>query len=233
MQLEIATKDGKKGRSFRAELLSWIDAPGLFEAGQADTNNHRPAWMVIAASEQESRAFVANLKKGVRAEKADKGYSRSFDRFQLLKSAGYQTHQQRCGDAVVTTFFLPELFTVNPGMVDPYGVQFIMLPGQGWYEAQTIPKEDAEALLFLAYLDRRTRFPFPQDAAFARKLLDRCFKEGLVASADRERSHRTRFRYFEHGLGKVGMRGGLAFMSTHNVFGEILADEIKSWSGEL
>lgn len=232
LQLEIVTGKGKKGRSFRADLLAWIDAPDMFENGGVG-NNNRPIWITVATSEQETRAFVTNFRRGERAEKVSRhSYSRSTDRWQLVKSAGYQIHQQKRGDGVVSTFFLPELFTINPGMVDPDRIQFVMLPSTQWLESQSVSVEDAEALLFLAYLDRRTRFPFPPEVTFARGLFDRCIELGFATRTNSRHGYgytRKRFLYTEHSLENLGMRGGVAFRANHEDFGQILAEEIKKW----
>jgi len=226
MLVQIKTKKGKKGRTFRAELLAWIDAPTLFEAGDTGPNQ-RPVWITVASSELEAKAFQVNFKNGEIAENVKGGYTT--ERWQLLKKAGYASFIQKIGGGVVTTYYLPELFDLNPGMVDPDGIRFIMLPGQGWFDNQELSEEDAEALLFLAYLDRRTRFPFPPDVEFAKSLLVACIELGFATRAQSPYAYREQFKYVEHDFDSVGLRGGLAFNASHGYFGEVLSDEIKKW----
>lgn len=217
MDLTIETKKGSKGRSFSAYMLGWIDAPRFFEAG-TNGKNTRPVWLSVLASEGESRPFCRNLQLGkVAASRVEK--------FELLKTAGYQVRHQRVPEGVISTFFLPDLFVINPGMVDPDQIKFIMLPDPHWLEQQSDP-EGALALLFLAYLDRRCRFPMPPDVGFAQKLLHACLEEGLA--------HQNEDRYYpppqyrEH-FPHLDLPGGVAFLSSHDRFGEVLSKLIQEW----
>lgn len=230
MKIGIHTGESKKGRTFQAELMAWIDAPAFFEGGNADTKNNRPVWVVLASSEQETRAFIANFRNGKVAEKMTGGYSRSTDRWQLLKTSGHHMVQRKAGGGVVTTLFLPELFYINPGMVDPDGIRFIMLPDPVWLAKQS-DTDTAEAMLFMAYIDRRTRFPFPPEPRFAKSLLARCLEIGLASKGQSHYSYgdQRRFTYIEHGLSDLGLPGGIAFRSTHDEFGHVLAAEIRRW----
>lgn len=123
--------DGEKGRSFHAVLLSYCTGRQLWEGGQHD--NVRPIWAMIACSEAESTPFMANLRAGRKANIHGEEKSRSkSDAFELLKSAGYEYHAQRHAEGIVWTVFLPELYRIDPGMVDPEGVKFAMLPDSKW-----------------------------------------------------------------------------------------------------
>lgn len=143
-RLTIAPK-GDKGRIFAADLLAYLQADFLWENG-GNGQGTRPVWMVLASSEHEMRAFVANLLSGRPAERGGR-YSRATDRFEILKSAGYLRYSKRIGNGVVTTFLLPDLFRIDPGMVDPSGIRFCVLPAKAWVAAQRFDLEAARRRL--------------------------------------------------------------------------------------
>lgn len=105
---------------------------------------------MLAASEDELRPFVANLRCGRPAVFA--GGGRTEQKFECLKTAGYRWTMQRTTEGAVTTFFLPDLFCLDPGMVDPKGVGFVVLPPKEWLAEQDLPSSDAVAhVLRLGY----------------------------------------------------------------------------------
>jgi hypothetical protein len=60
---------------------------------------------------------------------------------ELLKSAGYRMLWQRLvggpdGPLAIVTAYLPELFVLDPGLIDPAGVQFVALTPQWWAQQQ-------------------------------------------------------------------------------------------------
>lgn len=120
-------KEGK-GRSFSASLLAFATADGLWEGGRTESNATRPVFLAYAASEGESAPFLANLRLGRRAKMASSGYRRKDPYIELLRSAEYVFSTQRFREGVVVTAYLQELFRVDPGMVDPATVQFVILP---------------------------------------------------------------------------------------------------------
>lgn len=127
-QLIIASETGK-GRSFTAALLAYILADNLWQGGKHD-ENYRPAWMMIAASEHEATPFVENLRAGRRAVLADGSKQRNNKPaiFECLRSAGYRFEAQRHPEGTVWQAYLPDLFRLDPGMVDPQGITFIVSP---------------------------------------------------------------------------------------------------------
>lgn len=128
--LVIESGETGKGRAFSAELLGYVTADALWDGGQAGTTNVvRPVYLTLALSEQEAGPFVANLRAG---RKATLGRDRHPKRFELLRSAGYAFALQRHPEGVLATAYLPELFRLDPGMVDPTGARFVVLPDAGW-----------------------------------------------------------------------------------------------------
>ncbi len=143
-QLVIAPK-GEKGRSFAAELLAAIEVDHLWEYGRTTTDVRRPVWMVVASSEQNMRAFHANLLTGKRAETVSNNSTK--ERWELVPSAGYAHHSRRIGNSVVTTYFLPELLRLDPGMVDPVNIRFMAIPAKAWVDSQSFDLPAARARL--------------------------------------------------------------------------------------
>jgi hypothetical protein len=208
IELEIERGKGK-GRSFSAVLLAHVTADALWEGGGGG-GAKRPAWAMFAGGDAELRPFVANLQGGKKAESCeDKNYSRRKPevRFEFLRSAGYRYAWQREAEGSLATAYLPSLFLADPGMVDPDGVKFVVLPTRSWVDAQTV---DAMALakhmravdgrsvglaeaverardlgalahLFALYLDRRVRCPLVTDARFYYQLFTAFLAAGLAS----------------------------------------------------
>lgn len=196
--------------------LASVEADMLWSGGRTETTNMRPVWSMFVGSDQEMRAFTANLTTGRKAEFPSQTYGRrSVDRIELLKTARYQTVWQREPEGSIVTTFLPELFNMDPGMVDTEGASFIALPTLAWLADQKIddvaaimrhgkdflPKgveleEDILArlvpmsFLFCTYLDRRTRCPLVSDGRFYLQFLLVCLRDGLASwSQDRFYHH--------------------------------------------
>lgn len=250
MRLVIAPK-GDKGRSFSANLLAHAHANTLWENGTSG-DCHRPVWMVVGGTEQEMKAFNANLLTGKKAEiSSDHGYRQRGEKFEILKSAGYMHHSCKIGGGMVTTFYLPDLLRLDPGMVDPAGVKFVVIPALAWVSAQRFDlaaarlrlqslgaegKVTDEALhvalaegsLLLAYLDRRCRFPIPFSPVFGAWLLQAM----ETARALFRTSHQyDRGRYRIDGESHVNALPGYAVQATHEQLGEILSAEVRRWHG--
>jgi hypothetical protein len=256
---EVEGKGNGKGRSFSGYLAAHITADGMWYGGEATTDNQRPVWAVVVASEAESRPLVANLRMGKKAVFVPQNtYSRSRkDRMEFLKSSKFSGLTQRFPDGVATTLYLHDLFTLDPGMVEPDGIKFILALGRdevtrqvwdregalahmaAWLKAP-LPKH-AEAVLdlapyFAAYLDRRSRAPWPADTRFYAMLLYTCLARGL-ASLDGDTSgyHNTpwgvhaRFRLTTEGLDTLGFMPAVAFSASHEDFAALLAEIITSY----
>lgn len=205
----LPAKEGK-GRSFQATLLAYVTADSLWEGGQSNTETTRPVWMMLGGTENELRPFVANLQLGRKAELLSSGYrkNKGSDKFEVLKSVGYQTAWQRTPVGSAVTIFLPDLFRLDPGMVDPKGVEFCILPAKSWLEGITVEEDarnyaqaiirtyDKETLvskdldleyllkiapLFIGYLDRRTRCPLVPDQRFYIQVLLGFLNLGLAS----------------------------------------------------
>ena len=205
----------RKGRAFRGYELASVRADRLWSGGETDTGEiERPVWVMFAAGDQEIRPFIANVAAGRKAALVEpRGDINRGKGLELLRSAGYRFTFQREAEGVIATACIPELFAIDPGMIDPAGVRFVLLPSAEWAMAQEIdtnaivrhvqrltprpPLDDAQvaslaatAFLFAAYLDRRTRAPLPADGRFYVQLLLACLRDGVASWTSPLERHR-------------------------------------------
>jgi len=259
-------KDGKesKGRAFRAFHLAHLKADALWEGGMTETEAIRPVWLMVGGSETEIRPFVTNLMLGKKADMPGRFRSEG-KRFELLKSAGYQYIWQRIPEKgpdgrvdvkAIVMAFLPDLFRMDLGMVDPEGVNFCLLPTNEWVGQSTIdpnpsvvhvrtafgkvgipiPDDDLRqlvptAILFCAFLDRRTRCPLIADTCFYLQLFCSALAQG-IAGWTRGDAHNTWGRHANLYLEEVGIEDvriglGVACKATHGELETFLAEQVK------
>lgn len=252
-----------KGRAFQALCLAAIKADCLWPGGETATQDFRPVWVMFAGSDNSVRPFVANLTLGRKAEFDDKGSNyffcgaRGANRMEILRSAKFQTVYQRETEGTLVTSFLPDLFKLDPGMVDVSGIRFIVLPTREWFLKQTMdvrnivayamrlgyPVDEGQlatlipiSFLFAAYLDRRTRCPLLSDDRFYIQLLLACLSEGLASwGSAAEHSYHTapefgrhsRFMFYEYGTADVGLLPGIACKASHEDMETMLAAQVQ------
>lgn len=134
---EAKSKTGKS-RQFAATYLSSIRADMLWDGGRTDTGKvGRPVYLAIAGTDMALRPFIANLRMGRRADIIKPGY-RSYDEpsaVALLKSVKYDTATQRHGEVTILEFMHPDIWPVEPGMVEPDRVSFLSV-APGWWHAR-------------------------------------------------------------------------------------------------
>jgi hypothetical protein len=135
----IETGQGKKGRSFRATAIALATADGLWESGGSTI---RPVYAQFAGTDAELKSFVANLKAGRKAEKSShrsKGSDK--ERLEFLKTVKYNIAWQREAEGTIVTVYHPELFLLDPGMIDPEGIRFCLFVPTDWAEAQQLDRQ--------------------------------------------------------------------------------------------
>lgn len=235
----IQPKEDGKGRSFSATLVAYVTADRLW-GGAATSDNMRPVYLAFAGTDTELRPFVANLRLGRKAECGYKGR----EKYEVLKSAGFQCSWQRTPVGSLVTLFAPDLFCLDPGMVDPKGVTFCILPARGWLRPADapvpacVPEEHRAdvlglAALFIAYLDRRTRCPLIPDPRFYVQVLAAALDEGFASfskSTTWERQWgRNDSTFLEIDTADVGLAPGLTFCSSHEQLETFLAEQVKTF----
>ena len=142
--VRIEPKDEGKGRTFRATLLASVEADSMWEGGLTGTDDARPVWAMFAASDAELRPFQANLATGRKIIVGKEGshYRRRSDKIELLKTAGYQYTWQREAEGSILTACMMDLFRRDPGMVDPTGACFVVMPTEAWLASPKVDKVD-------------------------------------------------------------------------------------------
>lgn len=239
-KLVIQQQKEGKGRAFTATLVACVEAREILPRGNDAV---RPIFLSLVGSDSELRPFVANLRTGKKAEHGYKGR----ERYEILKSAGYQCAWQRTSKGTLATLFAPDLFCLDPGMVDPKGVVFCLLPARSWLRPLDVPVPDcvpeermADVLglapLFVAYLDRRTRCPLIPDPRFYVQILAHALDQGLArfsrtAASRYGQSWGESSYYEEAGTEDLGLAPGLFFHAGHDVLEQFLADEVKAFFG--
>ena len=240
----VVTHEAANGdkHSYRGWLVGHVIANHAWEGGGGG-NTNRPILMVVAASHGESGPLTAALSRGARA--VVDGNRSNPDRYELLRSAGFRRLVQAEPSGVLTTFYHPDLFRRDPGMVDPDEMALAILPRQSWVKAQHFDaggiathlaltgKEvgaseiDAtwtpQARLFGEALDRRTRAPFPGDDRFLVQILRALVWRGYAVVNDHYGSRR---QHKEVGLDKLGYARGLSFQARQKDIERIIAEEV-------
>lgn len=227
----------RTGRSFDFELVSYVSVPSIQANGAGDTI--RPIWMVIACSEGAVVPVRANLMTGRRFATENE-----HERFELMRSVPMTWEPQRGPGGTLFTVYQPTPFAFDPGFVDPTEISFVFMPPRAWVEAskahlgpraehavrfvQRLLRADpsyysakidpaeyvAQAPLFAAMLDRRTRVPLIPDLAFQLYLLCRWYRE-----------HQTYSRSVKClDTEAVGFSEPLLFSTLHEVFEPFVAE---------
>ena len=247
--------DGDKGRTFEAILLAHVEADRLWDGGSTSPDAIRPVWMMVGGSESEVKAFTANLRCGKKAILGNAThYRRKEQEYEILRSAGYQVTFQKVTSGMVATLHLPELFRLDPGMVDPEGVRFCILPPAEWTRSQSFdpavvthvqalgfdkPAEEIVSMiplaaLFCAYLDRRTHCPLVSDMRFYLQIFLSALNQGIASwSTDPQAYYRDspwgchkHLGFKETDTSVVGLLPGVACMASHENLETFLAEQV-------
>jgi len=178
-------KHQRKSRIFSVRLLGYLAANALWDAPTSG-KHIRPAWIAYLGTDQELRPFTANFRGGQPA------LTYSGKTLAMPKKSAHRWVTQRVPGASVTMAYLPELFHLEPAIVDEH-CRFIFAPPRWWVEAQaaTLTAEfgddahdAARAALFTAFLDRRTPMPIVNDLRFHLQL----YRAALEASRNHPRA---------------------------------------------
>ncbi len=241
MQVCITSKEGAKGRTFSASALAYLTREDMVPSRGSVL---RPLVFIYACSLRESKAFTANARLGREIQITKK---RSLE---LLRAFDYTFKHQTLANAIVTTAYLKEYLEIDPGMVDPRGIQFCLcptsidldIPGEGDIQQLTnhlglasayLREEEewgTEALYFNQMkLDEALRLS-PLVAAFLDRrshspiLQDKYFKVQLTIALSRRHLLRERITY-EEGL-DFPLQGWVCSIG-HKEFDELLVKETR------
>src|SRR5690606_3631421 len=123
----IQTREGDKGRAFSATCLAVATADGLWDEERRDRSKGaiRPVWAMFAGTAQQLRSFHANLKGGRKAEPVGHNGGDN-DRLEFLRSSKFLTIWQHTDEGSALTLYHPDLFRLDPGLVDPAGLNFLL-----------------------------------------------------------------------------------------------------------
>jgi hypothetical protein len=205
LELTIETRLGKgrKGRSFHGVVLAYATASGLWGGAAGDCI--RPVCLSVAASDDEARSLLENLRAGERARMKGEHLGTSGSSLELVRSANYAFAPQRTPEGTIVTAYLPDLFDFHPGLLDPEMVRFVLLPARHDFEAIPVSPEEltsvwrhlstlgdpaeravsrdlcAMAVMWAGYLDQRCELPIPPEIEFRVQLLVAALREGLAS----------------------------------------------------
>jgi hypothetical protein len=233
---DAETKNSKgevKTASFTAARLAVIECPSLTPSTGSVT--FRPVWAVVAGTEMAMKYFIANIRLGKKIE-PDRTEIRS-ERIEFLKTWGYRLDIQRPADGIVSAnVYIRDVCTMDTGMVDPWGVRFLLVVPEEWHLQileKVSPKDidDAighvrsqglnknltpevlrsmipTAILFSGYLDRRTRCPLIPTLKFQLQILCAALDNGLARFPDEGyRSHYREWGFSSSYISKFQQQG--------------------------
>lgn len=255
----VTDPDSRRARTFEAVCVGTVMADRLVDV--SGTSVERPVWACWAGPDQQLRAFMANVRLGRRIEMESSAYaSRRDKKFEFLKKGGFQVVWQVEPEGSLATIYVDELFRLDPGMVDPDGIRFIVMPDEAWLSTQEVVTGPAcravlarsgrpvdarfvrLATLFAAYLDRRTRCPIVNDPVFHAQLLYACLEAGVAEWPERSDPYGFTFendRYRRYGTGfqqvgtdRIGLGPGLCCRAGHDAFEALLATETTRYFGQ-
>lgn len=227
----VGKADGK-AEAFHCTHLGHVKCSSLLK-NPARNGPDRPIWLSVAASPQELRAVEANLRMG-RTLKVGSWT------LELLKSTPYVWSKQSTAAASVLTVYLPDVFRVDPGAVDPNGVGFYVLPSQRWCDdyaaknaaeilravadiarepeyAVKLIESAPRAVWMLSMLNSRTRCPIIREIGFAIRVMQKASSHMLLN--------------YGGDIECVGMAHGFSFESSHTQLERLLAQCVKEHFG--
>ncbi|HEV3074633.1 MAG TPA: hypothetical protein VHB47_09475 [Thermoanaerobaculia bacterium] len=229
--------EGRKSRIFRAELVCFVTANRLWELGAtAKEGILRPVLLAYAATEQEARAFTANLRTGRPIVEDTRSSSKL--RFELPRSAGFQLETHSRDGGTLTLAYLRPAFALQPSIAESDRVEFLCMPPAWWVarEAVTLTAfgEDAadvaRAAYFVAYLDARSPLPIANDHRFHLEL----YRAARAAHWTRRptRADRASAGFAAEGCAALGFEPPLLVSASQQEFSAFLAEQTAKHLGQ-
>lgn len=223
----VTSEDGRKGRSFSAELVACI---------QSDASSNgwvRPNWAVFASSVEAIRPFAYNVRTGREAFRPGENGMLNFptkdDRFEMQ-------FQQVDGGAMVTIFSQSLYRHDLPAR--PKLVEFVVLLSQKQVQEFTWPREQVQEHLkrierrlddraldllpwFAARVDKGSKWPMPRDLRFYAQLMAGLIRNNNVKISETSGAFRA------EGLERLGLAPALRVAVSQENLGEICAEQAK------
>ncbi len=225
------TREGQKTRIFHADLITVVAAPGLqWEFGSSSRDNTlRPVLLAYAATDEQSRAFTANLRSGRPAIHDQRGIGNF--RVEIPRSAGFRYETFSCDGGTLTFAYLPGAFSQLPATAEHGTLRFLCMPPTWWVEREAATltelgpdaREAAVAAYFVAFLDRRSPLPIADDLRFHLAL----YRAALAS----DWCHQTQIspyrvsKLFAEGHDALGLERPLLVSTTHASFSAFLAEQ--------
>lgn len=235
---QIRSKWQRKQRAtgFPGMLLASVEADGLWEGGETQTETRRPVWTMMAASTNAASAFFANLMLGKTAivpeddstERVSHNYNKRA-RYEILRGTRYEWRPQDHLEIGVKakSVYQPDLCDPDPELIDPEHVRFVVIPRRAWVDAQRfdpgplvkhvaacghkIPPKVFSPYLSLAaltagYLAHRTHLPQINDLRFFAQVFMAAIEHGIVNIAPVKYEHRGEEKSWGADVGCLGYR---------------------------
>lgn len=131
LRIESVTT-GEKGRCFTGTVPAIATSSSLWGYG-ASGEAVRPIMMVVAASAQEARPLIENLRSGCKALLRGALLPSDGLAVEFMRSAGYLWSPPQplpSEDAVAHHIYLPGMFGFIPPTIDETTVSFVVMPAQ-------------------------------------------------------------------------------------------------------
>lgn len=149
LRIQTVTGEGK-GRSFSGVVLAIAASKTLWSLG-GNGESVRPLMMIVAASAQELRPLIENLRAGMKAVLSGHTLSGDGVAVEFMRSAGYGWSPPQplpAEDAAIVHITHPSLFAFVPPSLDESQVSFVVMPStEDIAEAVTLHKAEIEDAL--------------------------------------------------------------------------------------
>lgn len=231
----IESKNGK-GRSFSVYALGYATANGAWRPlSISPERRHRPVFIAYAQTEQECRAFTANLRKGRPFQTKGRFGGRDAE-LDMPRSAGYRwCYQKAEGGVLIVSAMLPQFFALDSGMLEER-IRFVFAPPRWWVIREAAagrPREEAIASYFAAFLDRRSGMPIIRHPGFHRRLLEAARREPWFQPASGGSTSPGAVYSWPDIAGPAGLEEVALVDVTHEVFEAFLAEQTSRFAAEL
>lgn len=229
----------RKSRAFSVRLIGWYEADPIWDLGRSADRVTRPLWISWCGTEQEVKAFSANVRTGRKIQRWTG--SRQQEQIDVPKSARFKYVQSLGpGGTSVMTVYHPGLLHLDP-VETGEEITFLSLVPTWWVDEQAPAacdslgcseesgREAVIAALVIAYLDRRSPLPIIDDLGFHVRL----FRAALEQRCLLERTPEQRYSIPKSEPKTVpGIERAVACRATFDAFGELLREQTALHFGD-